>query len=899
MLTSPINSVIEHLRTAVLLDSSGLGDGELLRRFIEHRDEVAFAALVKRHGPMVWGVCRRLLNYHDAEDAFQATFLVLVRKAASIVPREMVGNWLYGVAHQAALQASRTAARRRAREVQVTVMSDPAAVQPDPWPDVQRLLDQELSRLPDIYRAVIVLCDLVGRTRKEVARQLGVPEGTVAGRLTRARAMLAKRLTQRGVTVSGGVLAAVLAQNGASAGVPDSVVSCTISAAGFIAGGQAAATGQVSAKAAVLTEGVLRAMMMSKLKAVIAVVLVLGFIVTGVAILASRSASALCGQPAAEAPAKAPPDEEKEPFTAWGKEVGGLQAGLGFHLGEKRAYSHGETVKLVVRVRNVGREDVKFQYFKEFFHETPPAVTDGKGTAVIIPGYLDTAIVHTPVNVSLAPGKEIELYELNLQLRPARESGNRSASTVYGTGKIQIQYEQVLGNSSAGRIKLDSTLSKLATGKLELEVKADAPSEKEKKAPPKQEPGLDKEAFTAWGKEVGGLQAGLGYHPGHKRAYHHGETVKLVVRVRNVSKEKIPFQYIYAFLVETPPAITDPDGKAITLRRYLALGLQAPRDVDLAPGKEVELYELQVDLRPASERDNKTFRTLYGTGKFQIQYDQVIGKSSGGGELDPKLYTLATGKLELEVKEKMIKADEDADKKEQAKFQGKWTSVAVTADGKVQEEEEFKHRFQVVKGDQATFLYDDKELGTVSLKFDPTKRPAHVDATYVDGPVKGMTLKAIYKFDGDTLTICYGDIGGDRPTEFASAPGSRTMLVALKKAVAKHDFTNLKRLAAALENFNFPENTATTITVWCQGGGKGTSAQVTDAKSLDVAAACHMSVDGHHDKKGLDLENVAIVSADGAQIRFVNIKENFAANKPAGITVNRGDLVVVLQLRNP
>src|SRR5438067_11305282 len=122
-------SVIEYLHRAVLLrDGAGLGDGELLGYFIERHDQAALAALVKRHGPMVWGVCRRLLSHHDAEDAFQATFLVLVKKAASVVPRELVGNWLYGVAHQTALQARRTAARRRAREVQVMVMPDPEAV---------------------------------------------------------------------------------------------------------------------------------------------------------------------------------------------------------------------------------------------------------------------------------------------------------------------------------------------------------------------------------------------------------------------------------------------------------------------------------------------------------------------------------------------------------------------------------------------------------------------------------------------------------------------------------------------------------------------------------------------------------------------------------------------------
>src|SRR5437660_11659657 len=123
----PMSGVIQHLRGKVLTDA------ELLADYVSRRDDGAFAALVRRHGPMVWGVCRRLLSHHDAEDAFQATFLVLVRKAASVVPRGMVGNWLYGVARQAALQARRAAARRRAREVQVTVMPDPEAVPQDPW----------------------------------------------------------------------------------------------------------------------------------------------------------------------------------------------------------------------------------------------------------------------------------------------------------------------------------------------------------------------------------------------------------------------------------------------------------------------------------------------------------------------------------------------------------------------------------------------------------------------------------------------------------------------------------------------------------------------------------------------------------------------------------------------
>src|SRR5947209_1042933 len=229
MATSQVSAIIHHLRRTVLpRGGADLTDGQLLEDYISRRDEAALAALVRRPGPMVWGVCRRVIrNYHDAEDAFQATFLVLVRKAASIASPELLANWLYGVAHQTALKARATTAKRRARERQVTEMPELAVAEQDLWNDLQSLLDQELSRLPDKYRVAIVLCDLEGKTRKEAARQLGVPDGTLAARLARGRVMLAKRLARHGLTVSGGSLAVVLAQNTASASAPMSVVFST------------------------------------------------------------------------------------------------------------------------------------------------------------------------------------------------------------------------------------------------------------------------------------------------------------------------------------------------------------------------------------------------------------------------------------------------------------------------------------------------------------------------------------------------------------------------------------------------------------------------------------------------------------------------------------------------
>ena len=279
---SQLSEVVQRLRNTFLRqDETGLTDGQLLERFLEQRDQASITALVRRHGPMVWGVCRRILgDPHDADDAFQATFLVLVRKAGSVRQRDLVANWLYGVAQQTALRARVLRAKRRTRERQVAVMPETEAPQlADTWPELQACLDAELSRLPDKYRSAIVLCDLEGRTRKEVARLFGVPEGTLAGRLTRGRALLAKRLARHGFALSGGTLAVVLTRGAASASVPASVMVSAIKAASLFAAGEAAARAGISARVAVLTEGVLKAMQFTKLKAA-ALVLLLGSLLT-------------------------------------------------------------------------------------------------------------------------------------------------------------------------------------------------------------------------------------------------------------------------------------------------------------------------------------------------------------------------------------------------------------------------------------------------------------------------------------------------------------------------------------------------------------------------------------------------------------------------------------------
>ena len=238
------------------------GDAALLKRFAVAQDQAAFAVLVRRHGPLVLGVCRRVLgNEQDAEDAFQAAFLVLARKAGSIRKRQSLGSWLYKVAYRTALHARAGRAQRKACEHGVRERPDPAASGQAGDEELRLLLDEEVRRLPEKYRAPVLLCYLQGQTNEEAARQLHCPTGTLKVRLLRARELLRRRLTRRGLAFSLAALLALLAEE-ARAAVPESLLA---SAAGVGAG--------VSGRVAELAEGTLRGMVLTKVKVAFAVLL--------------------------------------------------------------------------------------------------------------------------------------------------------------------------------------------------------------------------------------------------------------------------------------------------------------------------------------------------------------------------------------------------------------------------------------------------------------------------------------------------------------------------------------------------------------------------------------------------------------------------------------------------
>jgi RNA polymerase sigma factor (sigma-70 family) len=311
MASNRINTEIAEMFLAVQVHhTKGQTDGQLLARFLNAQDEAAFAALVRRHGPMVLGVCGRILgNAADVEDAFQAAFLVLVRKASSLTSRAVLGDWLHGVARRTAFHARRVAARRRVKEKAMARTEAQGEAVRDDW---LPLLDEELSRLPEKYRLPIVLCDLEGWTRGEAAARLGWPEGTVAGRLARGRALLARQLVRRGVAMSAGALAAVASRNAAPACVPAPLASYTIRAAILTAAGQAATAGVISAQVTALVEGVLKTMLLTKLKVATAVLFMTAVLCAGLAV-GIFVYQAQAGEPVSTQQSSAPPNVKEVP----------------------------------------------------------------------------------------------------------------------------------------------------------------------------------------------------------------------------------------------------------------------------------------------------------------------------------------------------------------------------------------------------------------------------------------------------------------------------------------------------------------------------------------------------------------------------------------------------------
>jgi RNA polymerase sigma factor (sigma-70 family) len=265
--------------------SQDLSDRELLECFRTQREEAAFTVLVQRHGPMVLAVGERVLgSRHDAEDIFQATFLVLAQKANSIRQDTSLAGWLHGVAQRLARKAGSRAAARRARERRSVEMPRAEPSDPMAWQELHSVLDQEIGGLPEKYRAPVVLCYLEGKSHAEAAGELGWPKTSLTSRLARAREILRQRLSSRGLALTAGLLAVTVTEGAAGAAVPTRLVLRTVRAASLLAAGKAA-TGAVSAETAALAEGAATTLRASKVRLVLLVAAGLAALGAGAGVL--------------------------------------------------------------------------------------------------------------------------------------------------------------------------------------------------------------------------------------------------------------------------------------------------------------------------------------------------------------------------------------------------------------------------------------------------------------------------------------------------------------------------------------------------------------------------------------------------------------------------------------
>jgi RNA polymerase sigma factor (sigma-70 family) len=483
--------VLQFLRRLGLAErTASLPDRDLLQCFVEQGDDQAFAALVQRHGPMVLRVCLQVLHQEqNAEDAFQATFLILSRKGRSLRKQGSLASWLYGVAHHAATDVKRSLARRRVRGTRTlpAATADPLAVLT--VRDGQEILHRELSRLPEKYRAPLVLCCLEGLARDEAARQLGWPLARVKTRLEQARKILGARLVRRGLSLSGALAASVLSDQAASAALPARLMNLIAEEAKlFIAGG--ATSSAISAQAAALTEGVLKAMLLSKIRVLTLSVLVLGAIAAGAVIPMLPRAAALAegiedaNPPRADLPrtvAVAPQHQESKPA-------------------DEASFTFGQIVQAHFFLKNTGKNPIEVSYPRIIEHHYYRALH-----------FLDKEDGQLPVQQRDDPG--VPVGWLATQLAGGKYAETAGGFLSIGEGADKDSAETILKARPGGAYRVQYTVPNygasvkdedLQTGEFAFTVV------RKGTPPPRRPTGEELKKRIAWGTPgKNGLQVGV------------------------------------------------------------------------------------------------------------------------------------------------------------------------------------------------------------------------------------------------------------------------------------------------------------------------------------------------------------------------------------------------------
>ncbi|HEY7327234.1 MAG TPA: sigma-70 family RNA polymerase sigma factor [Gemmataceae bacterium] len=490
-MTRSLHTLIQSLRHSVRhRGDAALTDAQLLERWSGVRDPAAFELLLWRHGPMVLNTCRRLLSLReDVEDAFQATFLVFVRKAGSIRRAEALAPWLHRVACRIAGRVSAANSRRAGQEHLFT--DEPAAPHVDTpiLRDLHAILDEEIESLPAHYRRALVLCCLEGKSQEEAALLLHRPRGTVSSWLTRGRERLRQRLLRRGIVVSAAGLTAALTPDALASGGMIPLVASLVRLGGAVVAGGPLPTELMPARAIALAEGVLRMMLMTKVKIVTAIGALVAVAAVGVgtwshAIWAADDTINLTEKQPQESRQRRLPSKEispKEPLPdlthltlqfneekgiAWGEKAHGLQAGIALRRGDQETYEVGQSVTFVVYLRNVSDKKIDLSHFETLFDEWMPVVEDSEGRRLAVaPGPIQLGIVPI-IHRSLASGQQIMLSHPWFRIRPLGWRGEVIGPTCCaGPGRYKVGYANLPLRLSDGK---DISLG---TKQLELDIR--------------------------------------------------------------------------------------------------------------------------------------------------------------------------------------------------------------------------------------------------------------------------------------------------------------------------------------------------------------------------------------------------------------------------------------------
>jgi RNA polymerase sigma factor (sigma-70 family) len=718
-------------------------DAELLQQFIAHRDESAFAELVKRHGRLVYGVCRRVTgDHHLAEDAFQAVFVVLAAKAASIRPPSAVAAWLHGVACRTALRARTMRDRRRRREV-VSTLPDASSPEPHEVPDAVALLDEEIARLPDHYRLPVVLCELEGVGRKDAARRLGIAEGTLSSRLAAARRALAERLRSRGVALSAAGLSAALAQS-AGANPPAALAAKAVAVA---------TPASVPASVAALSQGVLRIMFLHKLKfAAPLAVLALALLTYAAAAAARLAAPAEPPTPPAQklvlvagddpAPAKAEPKPQGSPrLLVWRKaelvmidpdgknekvvvtKEGGVHPSM-FALSPdgtkvavvqppKGEFKPGEQ-RANLFVYEIGKEGSEVDLGPAgIAHWSANSKELSVCTFEDTPKPEDIRVTYEVVDLATKKRTPIKLPKDHLVLDRSRDG--KSFLTVKVKGELKdVRCDLFLMNADGSQNKqlledkplvAFARLSPDAKRVLWLHVK------------PKEETAAEKKAR----EDAGGLPP----RPTHQ------------LKVIDIATAKFKEVADIPLNGEVQGFCWSPDGKRIAYTW---------REVHKGDPAEVMRKETSSHL-VTCDPDGKNQKTLLSE-KGAGAYEQTLEG----------------------VDWQVVIADAKPDAE---KLAGAWKLVSVTKDGKETETEDAVFTFEKEK---ITFKRGNRTM-EVTYKLDAAKSPKWIDLT-----VDGETTQGIYELDRDDLKICLNEArDGKRPDKFVSEAGTPNQILFVLK----------------------------------------------------------------------------------------------------------------------